>query len=251
MPSPAHPSKQARASNQQQRTAQRDDAGAGQRGRVDNGVRLERLGVHQRVRQREPALRVGVEDLDRLKVDGWVRGGDWGDGIGSTLPTLPHTTIVSLHPIRCLYLAVGGREDVPGSVRLVRDHVLAGRHDHVHLHAWKIGWWVDGEMWLVNGLTDGSFNQTCNATHTHNPTQQPYTHAPAGSISARAFAAPSTAPAPPMSNFMSSIMDPAPALRLYPPESKVSPFPISTSFLEAPDVYVLAWWWMGVCEAIG
>jgi hypothetical protein len=46
-----------------------------------------------------------------------------------------------------------------------------------------------------------------------------------GRSCAMALAHPSTAAHPPISNFMSSIMDPAPTLRLYPPESNVRPLP--------------------------
>mmetsp|Transcript_3341 Transcript_3341/g.7809 ORF Transcript_3341/g.7809 Transcript_3341/m.7809 type:complete len:312 (+) Transcript_3341:238-1173(+) len=68
------------------------------------------------------------------------------------------------------------------------------------------------------------------------------TSTPGGWVSAMVRAAPSTAPAPPMSNFIISIMDPAPALMLYPPESKVKPLPTRAIFLTsapaAGDVYV-------------
>jgi hypothetical protein len=46
-----------------------------------------------------------------------------------------------------------------------------------------------------------------------------------GRSCAIALAHPSTAAHPPISNFISSIIDPAPTLRLYPPESNVSPLP--------------------------
>mmetsp|Transcript_25600 Transcript_25600/g.64082 ORF Transcript_25600/g.64082 Transcript_25600/m.64082 type:complete len:224 (-) Transcript_25600:1125-1796(-) len=54
---------------------------------------------------------------------------------------------------------------------------------------------------------------------------------PAGSVPATMRAAPRVAPAPPMSNFIISIMLPAPALMLYPPLSKVSPLPTTATFL--------------------
>ena len=43
-----------------------DDAGASERGDVDHGLRLEALRIGQRVAQDQPALGVGVQDLDRL-----------------------------------------------------------------------------------------------------------------------------------------------------------------------------------------
>ena len=46
--------------------AERDDAGAGERGDVDHGRGLEALGVGERVAQDQPAFGVGVEDLDGL-----------------------------------------------------------------------------------------------------------------------------------------------------------------------------------------
>ena len=46
--------------------AQRDDAGAGERGDVDHALRLEALGVGQRVAQDQAAFGVGVEDFDGL-----------------------------------------------------------------------------------------------------------------------------------------------------------------------------------------
>ena len=46
--------------------AQRDHAGAGQRGDVDDAARLESLGVGQRIGQNQPAFGIGVQDLDRL-----------------------------------------------------------------------------------------------------------------------------------------------------------------------------------------
>mmetsp|Transcript_38693 Transcript_38693/g.101495 ORF Transcript_38693/g.101495 Transcript_38693/m.101495 type:complete len:275 (-) Transcript_38693:381-1205(-) len=59
------------------------------------------------------------------------------------------------------------------------------------------------------------------------------TSTPLGARPATTRAVPSTAPAPPMSNFIFSIIDPAPALMLYPPESNVSPLPTRPSFLVA------------------
>ena len=46
--------------------AQGDDAGTGERGHVDDRRRLEALGVGEGVAQHQPALGVGIEDLDRL-----------------------------------------------------------------------------------------------------------------------------------------------------------------------------------------
>jgi hypothetical protein len=46
---------------------------------------------------------------------------------------------------------------------------------------------------------------------------------PAGLRAATIFAAPRVAPEPPISNFIISIIEPAPALMLYPPLSNVSP----------------------------
>ena len=46
--------------------AERDHAGAGERGDVDHRGGLEALGVGERVAQDQPALGVGVEDLDGL-----------------------------------------------------------------------------------------------------------------------------------------------------------------------------------------
>ena len=62
---------------------------------------------------------------------------------------------------------------------------------------------------------------------------------PGGAVSAMMRAAPRVAPAPPMSNFIISIMDPAPALMLYPPESNVRPLPTTaTVFLASFALYV-------------
>jgi hypothetical protein len=70
--------------------AQRDHAGAGERGDVDHRGGLEALGVGQRVAQDQPALGVGVQDLDGLpahagdhvaRLDGAAVGhvlGGWG-----------------------------------------------------------------------------------------------------------------------------------------------------------------------------
>ena len=46
--------------------AQRDHAGAGQRGDVDHGLGFEALGIGQRVAQDQASLGVGIEHLDRL-----------------------------------------------------------------------------------------------------------------------------------------------------------------------------------------
>ena len=59
-----------------------------------------------------------------------------------------------------------------------------------------------------------------------------------------ARALPKTAADPPMSNFIISIMLPAPAFRLYPPESKVTPLPTYPIFGEAsvlPGPLYLRW----------
>ena len=50
--------------------AQRDDAGAGQGGDVDDRGRVEALGVGQRVAQHQAAFGVGVEHFDGLAVHG-------------------------------------------------------------------------------------------------------------------------------------------------------------------------------------
>ena len=55
-----------------------------------------------------------------------------------------------------------------------------------------------------------------------------------GAVCATVRAAPSVAPLPPMSNFIISIIDPAPALMLYPPESKVRPLPTMATFFSLP-----------------
>nr|GEY46165.1 hypothetical protein [Tanacetum cinerariifolium] len=52
-------------------TAQRNDAGAGQCGDVDDGLRLEAFGIGQRVAQHQTAFGVGVEDLDGLAAHGF------------------------------------------------------------------------------------------------------------------------------------------------------------------------------------
>mmetsp|Transcript_4880 Transcript_4880/g.17432 ORF Transcript_4880/g.17432 Transcript_4880/m.17432 type:complete len:226 (+) Transcript_4880:166-843(+) len=54
-----------------------------------------------------------------------------------------------------------------------------------------------------------------------------------GAVSATTRAAPRVAPAPPMSNFIISIMLPAPALMLYPPLSNVRPLPTTATFVRS------------------
>ena len=46
--------------------AERDDAGAGQRGDVDDAARLEAFCVRDRVAENQAALGVRVDDLDGL-----------------------------------------------------------------------------------------------------------------------------------------------------------------------------------------
>ena len=46
--------------------AQRDDAGAGERGDVDHCSRFEALGIGQRIAQDQAAFGIGVEDFDGL-----------------------------------------------------------------------------------------------------------------------------------------------------------------------------------------
>jgi hypothetical protein len=46
--------------------AERDDAGAGEGGDVDHGVRLEARGVGQGIAENQAAFGVGVEDFDGL-----------------------------------------------------------------------------------------------------------------------------------------------------------------------------------------
>nr|GMD25925.1 hypothetical protein Iba_chr08cCG14730 [Ipomoea batatas] len=58
-----------------------------------------------------------------------------------------------------------------------------------------------------------------------------FTSTPAGFIWPMAFAAPKTTAAPAISFFMSSIKEFAPILRLYPPLSKVIPFPSKASLV--------------------
>ena len=49
--------------------AERDDARAGERRRIDHRGRLEALRVRQHVGEHEPPFGVGVDDLDELAVD--------------------------------------------------------------------------------------------------------------------------------------------------------------------------------------
>ena len=51
--------------------AQCDTDGAGQRRHVDNALRTFALGVRDAVDKNEPALGVGVDDLDGLTRDDW------------------------------------------------------------------------------------------------------------------------------------------------------------------------------------
>ena len=60
---------------------------------------------------------------------------------------------------------------------------------------------------------------------------------PGGAISATHRAAPSVAPAPPMSNFIISIIEPAPALMLYPPLSNVRPLPTTATFFKPEPAF--------------
>mmetsp|Transcript_3777 Transcript_3777/g.8912 ORF Transcript_3777/g.8912 Transcript_3777/m.8912 type:complete len:270 (-) Transcript_3777:963-1772(-) len=72
------------------------------------------------------------------------------------------------------------------------------------------------------------------------------TATPLGFWRPMALAAPRTAALPPMSNFIISIMDPGPALRLYPPESKVRPLPTrETRFSTSPSGLYERWMNLG------
>ena len=79
--------------------AQGNQAGSGEGGQIHHHIGFELAGVHQGIRQGEAPFGIGVVDLDGF--------------------------------------AIGGCDDVAGVHGTATDHVFAGGHDEVHLHA---GW---------------------------------------------------------------------------------------------------------------